>query len=520
MFKADITPGLVIRFSTIALFVTLSIASLIFSAYMFIEVNSTYTFVLACVFLGIALFAGFFNVYASISYFRSYYYDKYINELSKSLKPLRSFPTVAVMMPVYNEDVAEVKKNMLRLRDIDYPKDRIRYYVVDDSTDAKTKAKLEAFCKSNRIAFVHRDDRTGYKAGALNRALKSSKEEFIAIFDADEYLTDVNFLKDLLPYFHDENLAYVQTEKRFAKGTFFSNTVDLFDAFFFKFIQPHRALNNTAIFAGSCGVIRKSAFEKIGGFPEYVIEDTFFSLESDLHNFKSLYIPHVYALGRPIVTYTGLVKQQWRYNYGDTQFIKYFIKRNAKTSSKTRWSSLWAPMDYWSHGFGLNYLSIVLIAFTIMSVFVSFSTIPFVHMTITQIFQASYISRYLEIFGGAAFVLSMIAPAILTKIYFGSASEGLMIFVLNFALAISRAKAALAAISKRSSAWKPIRVNKSSRGNIRYAIANTKTEIVVAASLLSLGFVAFISSNIAGWIWLSTYGILYLFATVLLYKYG
>jgi cellulose synthase (UDP-forming) len=516
MVNITITRGVVVRFSTVAIFIVLSVASLIFSAYMFIEANSTYTFALACAFLSLSLFAGFFNVYASISYFRSYYYDKYIEGISAKLKPLRRLPTVAIVMAVFNEDPEEVKRNMTRLFEVDYPKDKIKYYMLDDSTVKETEGELERFCKGAGVNFVHRTSRKGYKGGAINNILKRCREEFLAIIDADEYLVNDRFLKDLLPYFEDKRIAFVQTEKRADRGTFFSEAVDLFDAFFFKFIQPHRALNNTALFAGSCGVIRKSALDEIGGFPEYVIEDTFFSLESDLHNFKSLYVPKVYALGRPMETYTALVKQQRRYNYGDTQFIKYYAKKYMESKKAKPWSTL----DYLSHGFGLNYLSIVLISFTVLSVFVSFSTIPFAHMTIKQLFQASYISRYLEIFGGAAFVLSMIAPVILTKVYFGSVKKGFMIFVLNFALAVARAQAAGAAILKKDPFWKPVRTNDTAKHNLRYAIMNTKVEIAMSAALLSLGALAFTMSNIAGSIWLSTYGVLYLFATALIYKYG
>ncbi len=516
MQRIPITWGLVIRFCTVAIFVLLSVASLMFSAYLFVTVNSTYTFVLACAFLGLSLFAGFFNFYASVSYFRSYFYDRYIDAITARLKPLKRLPTVAVIMPVYNEDTEVVQKDMKRLLDLDYPKNKIKFYMVDDSTTRGTKEKLERFCKNNGVIFFHRDNRKGYKAGAVNNMLKHSKEEFVAIIDADEYLINTGFLKDLLPYFSDDKVAYVQTEKRSQKGTFFSEAVDLFDGFFFRFIQPHRALNNTALFAGSCGVIRRSAIDVVGGFPEYVIEDTFFSLESDMHNYKSIYVPKVYALGKPMKTYTALVKQQWRYNYGDTQFIRYYAKR----SMESKRLSPWAMLDYIGHGFGLNYLSLVLIAFTVLSVFVSFSTLPFVHMTIKQLIQATYISRYLEVFGGIAFVLSMIAPAVLTKVYFGSLKKGFMIFFLNFALAIARSKAAIAAITHKSSSWKPLRAGTTRSHDIRYAIMNTKAEIVMSASLLSMGFFAMMTSNIPGTVWLLTYGVLYLFATVLIYKYG
>lgn len=516
MRTVSISDGLVIRFITVIIFVILSIAGFVFSAYMFIEANSTYTFVLASIFLSLSLFAGFFNVYASVSYFRSYYYTSYLERIKKSLKPLRKYPTVAVVVPTYNEDPSNVKKNMERLMEMDYPKDKIKMYLLDDSTKENISKELSLFSRKNGIAYIHRDDRAGYKAGALNNMLNKSKEEFIAIFDSDEYLTNKRFLKELLPYFEDPALSYLQTEKRYAKGTFFSDAVDLFDAFFFKFIQPHRALNNTALFAGSCGIIRKSALVKIGGFPEYVIEDTFFSLESDLHNFKGLYVPEVYALGAPISTYTALVKQQWRYNYGDTQFIKYFFKRSMNTGKISSMSM----MDYWTHGLGLNYLSVILIMFTILSVFISFSTIPFAHMTIKEFFQASYLSADLEIFGGIAFVLSFLAPVILTKIYFKSVKKGFMIFVLNFALAVVRTKAAIAAIFMKDPSIHWIRSTDKNKNNLIFAVRNTKTEITLAATLFVLGYVALMNSNIAGWIWLTTYGVLYFFATILLYKYG
>ena len=313
-----------------------------------------------------------------------------------------------------------------------------------------------------------------------------------------------------------EQLSYVQTEKRYAKGNLFSDAVDLFDAFFFKFIQPNRALNNTALFAGSCGIIRTSYLKKLNGFPEYVIEDTFFSLESDLHNFKSLYIPKVYALGEPITTYSALVRQQWRYNYGDTQFIKYYLVRSMKEKKVPIMSSL----DYWSHGFGLNYLSIVLLLFTALSIFVSFSALPFAHITLSNFLQATYITRDLEIFGGIAFVLSFIAPVVLTRIYFGSFKKGGMVFALNFALAIVRAKAALAAILKKDPLSNWTRVSGRPKRNILMTILNTKLELALSALLVSLGYLAYLLSNVAGFIWLSTYGILYLSSTLFLYKYG
>ncbi len=516
MNRPMITRGMIVRLATVVIFLLLSIASFIFAGYLFIEVNSTYMFALACTFLILAAFAGFFNVYAALCYFRSYFYDKYIDNITAKLKPLRKFPTIAIMMPVYNEDPKMVKRNLLKLKEMNYPKSKITYYLLDDSTKKDIINDLRNFCMKKGITFIHREDRKGCKAGALNYALKLCKEEFIAIFDADEALVDKNFIRDLIPYFEDKSLSYVQTEKRYSKGNLFSDTVDLFDAFFFKFIQPHRALNNTAIFAGSCGIIRTSSLRKLKGFPEYVIEDTFFSLESDLNNFKSLYVPKVYALGIPIMTYSALVRQQWRYNYGDTQFISYYFKRSMKEKKIPFMSNL----DYWSHGFGLNYLSIMLLLFTGLSIFISFSALPLAHITLSNFLEKSYITRDLEIFGGIAFILSFIAPVVLTRIYFGSFKKGFMVFALNFALAIVRAKAAMSAIFKKDPLTNWTRVSGKPKRNIVMAILNTKFELGLSALLVSLGYVAYLLSNVAGFVWLSAYGILYLSSTIFLYKYG
>lgn len=510
------TLGLLIRFSTVITFIVLSVASFVFAGYMFFVANSAYTFALACAFLALSVFAGFFNIYASVSYLRSYFYDRYLEKIRRGLRPLRRLPTVAVAIPVFNEDPEMVKRNLDRLFELDYPKDKMRFYVLDDSTKPEAVLELSEFCADRGITFMHRSNRNGFKAGAMNALLKRSGEEYLAIFDADEYLTKKSFIRDLLPFFQDKDMAYIQTEKRFAKGNLFSESVDLFDAFFFKFIQPHRALNNTALFAGSCGIIRMSAARAIGGFPEYVIEDTFFSLESDIHNFKSLYIPEVYALGEPIATFRGLVRQQWRYNYGATQFVRYYSQK----SGKPKKFSPWAQYDYFSHGLGLNYLSIILIFFTVLSILVTFSSLPWGHLTLNAVVRGQVMSRYLEALGGAAFVLSILAPVILTKVYFGSIKKGFMIFVLNFALAVVRAKAAVAAVLHRDPTVHWVKSGSDTRRNLSFAIANTKIEIALSGFLLSLGFIAMLASNIIGSLWLVTYGVLYMFATILLYRYG
>lgn len=507
------------RLLAVAMFVTLTVIGLVFSIYLIYSASSLYMYLIAAGFMVLTIISGFFNVVASYSYYRSYLYKRYIKNIQRHLKPMTKFPTVATAVPVYNEDTKLTERNLLRLKKIHYPEDSLKFYLLDDSTDNSIRSELESFSKNNDIVYIHREERKGFKAGALNNLLNYSKEEFIAIFDYDEYLANLNFLMDLLPYFEDKKLSYVQTEKKYAKGTFFSDTINLFDAFFFNFIQPARALNNTAIFAGSCGIIKIPHLKSVGGFPEYVIEDTFFSFESDVHGLKSLYVPKVYALGKPIETFTELVKQQWRYNYGNTQFLTYLFKR-PKSNAKKQLPAL-SNIDYVTHGFGFNYISIILLLFTLISVLLVFSQFWIVNTSIASILEGRYFNLDLEILSVIAFSVTTLTPIILTKVYFKSAKKGVMVFLLNFSLVFIRTKAAILALleSKYNISWDKGNEIRNYRGIAR-TLRNSYTELLFSIMLFSLGAFAITLDNFTGGLWLLWYSLLYGSTFYMFFRYG
>ena len=96
---------------------------------------------------------------------------------------------------------------------IDYPQDLLEIQVLDDSTDeTRDIAELAVRRQAARgfdIKYIHRTNRVGYKAGALEEGLKSARGEFIAIFDAD-FVPPSDFLRRTVPYFRDARLAVVQ----------------------------------------------------------------------------------------------------------------------------------------------------------------------------------------------------------------------------------------------------------------------------------------------------------------------
>ena len=159
--------ALVGRILTVTLFVVLSLAGFGFSAYLFYVATSAYVFVLAIAFLLLSIVAGFFNIYASMWYYRSFLYDKYLAGIRAKLRPLSNFPTVGIIVPVYNEDPSMVDANLSQLKRIDYPRGKLRFYLADDSTDKTIAAKLEKIAYRQGIKYVHRGQRSGFMQNAV-----------------------------------------------------------------------------------------------------------------------------------------------------------------------------------------------------------------------------------------------------------------------------------------------------------------------------------------------------------------
>ncbi|MCS7258274.1 MAG: glycosyltransferase, partial [candidate division WOR-3 bacterium] len=172
------------------------------------------TFILAFYFLCVSGLA----FYSSHAYLMLYYYIKELrsrkNGHKKRVKRIRKYPFVTVQIPLYNEKyVAErIIKSVCAL---DYPKERLEIQVLDDSTD-ETTALVSRIVDEYRergynIKLIHRDNRHGYKAGALQNGLAQAQGEFVAIFDAD-FIVPRRFLKYTLPYFYQNpKVAAVQT---------------------------------------------------------------------------------------------------------------------------------------------------------------------------------------------------------------------------------------------------------------------------------------------------------------------
>ena len=165
-------------------------------------------------------FTGFvFNIFIVcaiiiIAYTCNFYYLAFLSGHRKENYDISRVgePTVTIHLPIYNEKYV-TERLINSVCGLDYPKEKMRIMVLDDSDDDTTEQVSSLVQNYKRMGFdishVRRGTRDGYKAGALKYAMKYTKSEFVAIFDAD-FIPPKWYLKKTIPYFAKPNIGLVQ----------------------------------------------------------------------------------------------------------------------------------------------------------------------------------------------------------------------------------------------------------------------------------------------------------------------
>src|SRR5947209_3448996 len=130
----------------------------------------------------------------------------------KATTPLDPAPVVTIQLPLYNE-MYVAERLIQAVCAIEYPPGLLEIQVLDDSTDETCEVAELAVrrfaSQGHDIKYIHRANRVGYKAGALEEGLAIARGEFIAIFDAD-FIPTSDFLVRLMPHFADPKVGMVQ----------------------------------------------------------------------------------------------------------------------------------------------------------------------------------------------------------------------------------------------------------------------------------------------------------------------
>lgn len=268
--------------------------------------------------------------YGSHRYLMVYLYRKYRGEDPKplSLFPENSLPHITIQLPFFNE-----KYVALRLIDaiceMEYPLDKLEIQVLDDSTDNTTEIAQAAVDrwkeKGIDIYLLHREDRTGYKAGALHEGLKVSKGEFVAIFDAD-FIPPSSYVRDIIHHFRDPKLGMVQARWDHINRDFsFLTRVQaiMLDG---HFVIEHTARNRSGRFFnfnGTAGIWRCSTIEDAGGWEhETLTEDLDLSYRAQLKGWKFRFLRDLAIPSELPVEISAFKSQQHRWAKGSIQVAK------------------------------------------------------------------------------------------------------------------------------------------------------------------------------------------------------
>ncbi|GAA4337147.1 UDP-forming cellulose synthase catalytic subunit [Variovorax defluvii] len=236
-----------------------------------------------------------------------------------------SWPTVDVLIPTYNEPLSVVRPTVLAALAMDWPRDRLRVFVLDDGR----RETFRAFCDEVGVTHVTRDNNRHAKAGNINAALRNTDGEFIAIFDCD-HAPVRSFLQVTMGWFgRAPRLAMVQTPHYFYSPDPFEKNLGTFGTvpnegeLFYGLIQDGNDLWNAAFFCGSCAVLRRSACEQVGGIAvETVTEDAHTALKMHRAGHETAYLAIPQAAGLATESLSGHVGQRIRWARGMTQIFR------------------------------------------------------------------------------------------------------------------------------------------------------------------------------------------------------
>jgi len=250
-----------------------------------------------------------FGVVGMISVMFLNFFNQFIRQNTRqNHHAMTQAPVVAVVVPTYNEPIAVLEKTVLSLKELEYPKERLHIIISDDAHNQQVKdLAVHHAVRYNPGA------RRDAKAGNLNCAMQYIKDNLpnatlILTQDADE-LIDPSFLSKTVGYFHDADVAFVQTPKEAItpRGDPFGTR----DRIFYDSLQPGRAGSEASFSCGSGVIWRISAVEAVGGFATWnLVEDLTTSYYLHTAGYRSEYHNEILTIGLSPDDIPNLLKQR------------------------------------------------------------------------------------------------------------------------------------------------------------------------------------------------------------------
>lgn len=240
-------------------------------------------------------------------------------------KDMSQWPSVDIFVPTYNEDLNVVKNTIYASLGIDWPKDKLKIWILDDGG----REEFRQFAKTVGVEYIARTTHEHAKAGNINNALKHAKGEFVSIFDCDHVPTR-SFLQMTMGWFlKEKKLAMMQTPHHFFSPDPFERNLGRFrktpneGTLFYGLVQDGNDMWDATFFCGSCAVIRRVPLDQIGGIAvETVTEDAHTSLRLHRLGHTSAYMRIPQAAGLATESLSAHIGQRIRWARGMVQIFR------------------------------------------------------------------------------------------------------------------------------------------------------------------------------------------------------
>ncbi|MDQ1266407.1 MAG: hypothetical protein QG635_1559 [Bacteroidota bacterium] len=247
------------------------------------------------------------------------------------------YPVVTIQLPLYNE-MYVIDRLIRSVCSIKYPIEKLEVQVLDDSTDdtieVSRKLVEEFTALGYDIKLIHRENRQGYKAGALKYGLDTARGEFIAIFDAD-FVPKEDFLLKTIPHFNDGNIGCVQTRWEHLNESYSFLTRAQALALDGHFVIEQQVRNKAGFFInfnGTAGIWRKSTILDAGNWqPDTLTEDLDLSYRAQLKGWKFIFLNDFTSPAELPADINALKTQQFRWTKGAVETAKKILPKVIKS---------------------------------------------------------------------------------------------------------------------------------------------------------------------------------------------
>ncbi|MXP62256.1 UDP-forming cellulose synthase catalytic subunit [Roseomonas sp. M0104] len=309
-----------------AMFFLVGLSSLVSLRYVYWRITETLDYSgFFSTFFGTGLLLA--ELYAVIALLLSYFQQLW--PLDRKPVPMPDdpdqWPVVDVFIPTYNEPLEVVKPSVFGALSMDWPRDKMNVYILDDGR----REDFRKFAEEIGCGYMIRPDNKGAKAGNINHATTKTNGEYIVIFDCDHVATR-GFLQFTIGWMlRDRGIGMLQTphhfyspdpfERNLASGKRVPNEGLLF----YGLVQQGNDLWNATFFCGSCAVLRRTALEQVGGVPtQTVTEDCHCSLKMQRLGWRTAYLRVPLAAGLATDRLISHIGQRMRWARGMIQIFR------------------------------------------------------------------------------------------------------------------------------------------------------------------------------------------------------